>query len=138
MRKEPEKGRSDVIWVRGVGTRGRGGGVSTMDRGRDPHTGLCLPIAGQAGRRQRADSVYGLSGARSGSTVALETTDRAGERREAGSGKASERGSRGACGLERAQPRGGERGAQRSRSPQPTRQDQLSLVRLLPRDGSGR
>lgn len=96
MRKEPEKGAH----IGGVGTRGRGGGVSTMDRGRGPHTGLCLPIAGQARCRQHVDSGGRLSGARSGSTVALETTDRAGERRAAGSSKASERGSRGACGLE--------------------------------------
>lgn len=119
MRKEPEKGRSHRRgWAHAAGAVASapwiGAGVHTQ--------ASACPSRARLGCRQHVDSGGGLSGARSGSTV-VRRPPTAGERRAVGSGKASERGSRGACGLE---------------LPQAAHQDQLSPVRLLPPDGSGR
>lgn len=65
-RAKEEGARERALHRAWVGTRGRGGGVSTMDRAGGPHDRpLPLPIAGQARCRQHVDS-GGLSGARSG------------------------------------------------------------------------
>ena len=100
MRKEPEKGRSDFIrsagWAHAAGALAsapwRGAGVHTQ-------ASACPSRAGLA-----VGSVWTVvMGAERGQI----RKHSAGERRAAGGGKASERGSRGACGLERAQPREG-------------------------------
>lgn len=66
--------------------------------------------------------MVGLSGAETVATVPLETTDRAGERRAAGSSKGQREGLQGSLWF---------------RALAGRHQDQLSLVHLLP-DGSGR